>query len=590
MRGLLMSCLLFAAAAAPPGDACAAGVRDGYPGPDAVSRDLKQLAGSLPGGSVISFGTSRGGRPLEALQVSRGAGDPAAKPGLLVVAGAEPERLASAEIALAIARTLGAKPATGADPLESFVLYVIPDLNPDARAALLSGGGSGVNLRPEDDDHDGAVDEDGPDDLNGDGRAWWMRVYRSGGGWRADTADVRANVKADPGKGEFGAFDLFREGKDDDSDGDVNEDGTGGVNLNANFPHGYEMFKPHTGPYQMSESESKGFAEFVIAHPNIGAAIVFASDDMLSEAPKGTKSEPSRGFSWFRFPEGIPENIQALLRDRSPVKGVLENDAPYYARASERYKALVGVGKEDPAPETSGTIGDWLRYQQGMFALVTPGWAFPDSAGAPPKPEGAKDESDGDGPKKPGMKGKKTESSREARMLRFLTATGRDGFAPWARVTHPAFPGLDVEVGGLDPVAFQVPPRGDLDSLEAHHAAFAAEVLGWLPKIALEKPVIDRLAGGAYRIRCAMTNSGYLPTALDQGVRTRKARPVRVDLKLPNGASILTGRPMELVYQLEGGGARHALEWTVQAPAGSKMTIEAASPRAGAVRQEVTLP
>ncbi len=621
MRPLFLSCLIGATLAgfAPPTGA--AGIREGYPGPDAVSAELRKLAGSLPGGSLIDYGTSAGGKKLQVLRVARGSGDPETKPALLVAAGADPERLASAEIALSIARTLGAKPASGADPLERAVLYVIADMNPDARAALLSGDRRGVNRRAVDEDHDGATDEDGPDDLDGDGHALWMRVYRSGGLFRPDTSDARANVKAAPEKGEFGVFDLLPEGRDDDRDGEVNEDGPGGVYLNANFPHGYEPYRPTSGPHQISEPESKAFADFVLAHPHIAAAIVFAGDDVLIEAPKGVKPEPTRGgFFGFQFPPGTPENIRTLLRDRSAVKGILDNDAPYYARAAERYKEQVGLVKEDPAPKTAGTIGDWLRHHQGMFALVTPGWTFPDSAGTPKK-EGAKagDDADGgagskpdggaagddalkpdggapnDDAPKPGaggkdMKKKKPETSREVRMLRYLADTGRDGFAPWKAVTHPTFPGRKVETGGLDPLAFLVPPRGDLDSLGIRHARFAAEVLSWLPGITLDTPVVDRLDGGAYRIRTEVTNTEYLPTALDQGVRTRKARPVRVDVTLPKGAVILTGRPVSLLYQIEGGGARRALEWTIQAAAGSRVTITAAAPRTGTTTQEVTLP
>jgi hypothetical protein len=237
----------------------AASLADGYADPDRVAGDLRSVAGKLSGAKVVEYGRSRSGKPLLALEVHRGEGDPTLRPALLVVGGCEPERLATVEMALAIAARAGAVPDTGSDPLATTVLYVIAEAAPDGRAHVLAGGGGWIG-GPIDDDGDGKADEDGPDDLDGDGALRWMRVWRTGGAWRADTADVRASVKADPAGGKPGQFDLVREGKDDDRDERLNEDGAGGVRFDANFPHAWALFGPGAGLYPMSEPESKALA------------------------------------------------------------------------------------------------------------------------------------------------------------------------------------------------------------------------------------------------------------------------------------------------------------------------------------------
>jgi hypothetical protein len=83
---------------------------------------------------------------------------------------------------------------------------------------------------------------------------------------------------------------------------------------------------------------------------------------------------------------------------------------------------------------------------------------------------------------------------------------------------------------------------------------------------------------------------GYLPTALHQGVRSRKARPVRVDLEMPSGARVLSGLPVTLIHSLQGGGGHRDLEWVIQAEPGSRMFIDAGTPRAGGMRREVRFP
>jgi hypothetical protein len=616
---VLLAVALFAA---PP--VRAASLADGYADPDRTASELRSLAGRLPGASVVEYGRSRGGRPLLALEVHRGEGDPAMRPALLVVGGCESERLATVEMALALAERAGAVPDTGGDPLTSAVLYVIPDAAPDGRARVLAGGPGWIGT-PLDNDGDGRADEDGPDDLDGDGALRWMRVWRTGGAFRADTADVRASVKADAAAGRPGQFDLVREGKDDDKDERLNEDGPGGVRFDANFPHAWALFGPGAGLYPMSEPESKALADYVIARPNITAALVLSGEDNLggsgggaaARAGVGGRGRGGRGggaggggagsggaagagasggagagaapgsggaakggdsAADRAMPAGGPSGSatydllgkESATRvtggfggpPREAITSVPEADQPFYDRAGKSWQETVGIPKNGSTSGGAGSLSGWLRYQIGAFTLSAPGWALPDSA----------------------------QFGSEPGTLKYLAQTGAtDAFREWRAVEHPDLPGRRVETGGFDPLLGLVPPRGAVDSLGAKAGHFARSVLGWMPRLVIDRADTRSLGDGLYRVTVEIVNEGWLPTALETGVTTRKARPVRAEIVAQEGVTVVGGPPVKLIPTIAGSGGRERIEWIVKANSGTTIVARAATPRAGDARREVTL-
>ena len=143
----------------------------------------------------------------------------------------------------------------------------------------------------------GLVDEDGPEDLNGDGLITSMRVEDPEGEFIPDPARAaRCSLKADKAKGEKGAWKLLSEGVDNDKDEQWNEDGLGGVNLNRNFPlQLLSSSRPDAGRHQVSESETRALADFVVAHPNIGLAFTFgAADNLRPDAQRASRAANGR--------------------------------------------------------------------------------------------------------------------------------------------------------------------------------------------------------------------------------------------------------------------------------------------------------
>ena len=115
-----------------------------------------------------------------------------------------------------------------------------------------------------------------------------------------------------------------------------------------------------------------------------------------------------------------------------------------------------------------------------------------------------------------------------------------------------------------------------------------------------------RSARARYRLRLVLENSGWLPTHVTQKALDRKAvRPIEVELELPEGARIATGKAREEAGPARGPGraprgacggtsttrraTSRSVEWVVEAPAGAQVGVVARHERAGTARAELVL-
>ena len=149
-------------------------------------------------------------------------------------------------------------------------VVVAPAVNPDAVHHYLAEPHSHwrprFNYRPFDSDGDGKIDEDPYEDIDGDGEIGLMYQPDDGGDYTLkDGRLVRAG-----GQPRYKL--IGREGIDNDRDGRFSEDSPGGVDLNRNFPVGFQSRNSlggWSGPSAASEPEAKAVVDFISKRPPV---------------------------------------------------------------------------------------------------------------------------------------------------------------------------------------------------------------------------------------------------------------------------------------------------------------------------------
>jgi hypothetical protein len=380
---------------------------------------------------VVSLGKTTGGRDIWVVEIASPAGVPVKdRPGLLVAANFEADHLIGSEIALAVVDGLLKSYPANADiknRLDNSVIYVIPRMNPDGAEGMFAPvkAGRKTNLTARDDDNDGRIDEDGPEDLNKDGLITLMRVKASDGEYIVDPEEPRLMRKADPKKGETGAYKLYWEGTDRDKDGFIGEDPAGGTDLNRNFMHEYPYYKPEAGPYMVSEMESRALMAWIIAHRNVAAILTFGESDNLIAPPSGGRMGSSREIDLVRFADagnaaartvgmiqaGGPfgggfgrfgggefsfemmgdfprqlrqqqaqpaaqEGARFRMPDRKAPTTVNTADTDYFRMISEKYVELTGIRQPLYVRGPQGAFFQYGYFQFGVPSFSTPGFGL----------------------------------------------------------------------------------------------------------------------------------------------------------------------------------------------------------------------
>ena len=584
----------------------------GYLDHSSLADALKRVEEAHPDRVRIeSLARSKEGRDVWIVGIGQGGKDAPAKPSILVVANLEADHVIGSQVALGLIEKL-----VGGDPkgLEGQTVYVVPRLNPDGAERLLKGAvrtDLRGNLTGIDRDRDGRQNEDGPNDLDGDGLALAMRFKDSKATLIPDAKDARIVRKADPTKGEKPVYSEGTEGIDDDGDGSIDEDPVGGVNLNRNWPHGWTEYNPETGAYPTSEPEVNGLIRFAYAHPEIVAIWSFGLNDNVKGTPKTLPAdaphllEITKAFTTATVPkadapkEDAPKEDAARKaeapKDEPKPESAKEEatkkaDVPAQAPPADAPKAKAqgkGQGRlggarggggaaaapaqSAPAPgldgTTDGALSEWAYQQFGVVGISSRLWARPEAApGTPPLA--------GEG---------------DARWLDWNDKVmGGSAFVPFHPVDHPTLG--KVEVGGWKPGVRLNPPIEQVGAIVESHFAFLKDLAGRLPGLSIKEAKAEAKGGGIYEVKATVENTGTLPTALAQGVVTRKALPVLVKLDLGE-AKLLSGQALNRINALAGLGASQEYRWLVLVPSGKKtLAIEATCPKAGSARREIALP
>ncbi|MBC7956666.1 MAG: carboxypeptidase [Cytophagales bacterium] len=460
--------------------------------------------------------------------------------------------------------------------LDTRVIYLCPRLNPDGAELALADRPrhirSSTRRYPFDED---TVEGLTVEDVDGDGRILLMRLPDPMGTYKKCAQDPRLMVAREPG--EFGGeyYRLMPEGLLKNFDGlsvKVNNDAEG-LDLNRNFPSQWrqESEQVGAGPYPTSEPEVRAMVDFIVKHPNIGAAISYHTHSGVILRPMGTQSDDDM----------IPEDLWA------------------YKRFSTLGSTLTGYPalsiwhdfKYHPKETITGTQ-DWVYEHLGALFWVVEIWSPNKEAGITDYKwiEGYRDHPVED----------------DLKLLKWSDEQcGGQAHVDWKPFHHPQLGA--VEIGGWDKMNYWRNPPPHLREREA------ARFPKWMTQIALSLPRLEvlrtevrALGADTWRVRFAVANSGYLPSNISKRAIERKVvRGTVFQIHLPPGVSLSSGRERTEGPHLDGHAPKNTLqaflpnrditadravvEWVVQGKAGTRIALTATADRAGTVRTEITL-
>jgi hypothetical protein len=480
---------------------------------DDLRRGFDQLAQAHPGHLKVE---TLGASFVASIRDQTVKGD---LPAILLVGSLHGHERAPGEACLQITRDLLEDKAFR-DQLSKCEVIVIPLPNAGGRSA----GVNGVTL-PFDDDRDGKTDEDGPNDLNGDGVITQMRVR----GTRYIATASGILVEAAPG--QAGQWDLLWEGGDDDGDGRVNEDAVGTITLANDWSIRWDDKQPGANRFMMQLAETRALADYVSARPSIFAAFQLRS---IGGAPAFAQGPKVQG------------------------KDPYERDKQMSATLAK----LWGDDKAASSAEGAGNLLDWLYESRGAHA------ASLHLASVPPLKEE-------EGAAKP--------TEEEARQLAWKAYVPGD-YIEWKAFKHPQLG--DVEIGGWKTTARNNPTEADAQAGATRVAEFLKQVVKAAPRIEVSKVEVEDKTGGLYRVRLTLKNAGALDYRTAFSDDKRIHLPVFVSLKEVKEVELISGtRRLKQENLLADGTA--TFEWLVRAGKETALQFEIESDRCGKISHSV---
>lgn len=567
------------------------GQYDAYLNYAEMTEALRAMSSSHPDISHIqSICRTAEGRDIWLVQIGNSNGrDPDTRPAILIVANIEANHVIGSMTALYLIDYLLSGYGTTddvTDLLNTRTLYIIPRLNPDGAERFWTMPQIEFPYKPnsEDEDRDGFEDEDPGDDLNGDGFVTMMRVRDPDGEWMVDPDEPRLMKRADRTRGERGVYKVYMEGRDDDDDGEYNEDGLGGTNLNMNWPHRYRYFADHTGINQVSEMETRALADFAFTHRNLAMALTFSSYDNLLSAPvsRARREAPVNIPADLELPADMTmEGVAEFFREPVAPAAILPQDSPYFSFISEKFGEMTGLSGNG----ASGEAGSWPQfayYQLGLPSFTTPVWTLPRTV----DPENGRSNGQSSQSSRPDPRSRQNSASDDSRWLNWFDEKGIHGFVDWTPASHPTLG--EIEVGGFIPNVRVNPPVDQISDLARKHAEFSV----WLAKqtavVTLVDTRVEARGDGFFLINATVQNDSYLPSALTMGTTNGTAFPVILRLLPTEGMKVIDGDIQQQIRVVNGSGGRSEVSWLVQAAIGSTVTLEVLAERAGGLRS-VTL-
>jgi hypothetical protein len=533
---------------------------------------LERLAKAYPEiCTLTSLGKSEQGRELWMLTIANPKTGPELdKPAMYIDANIHGNEVQAGETVLYTAWYLlsgyGTVPAI-TEAVDRSVFHLIPMVNPDGRAGWFADAhtphSNRTGLRPTDNDRDGELDEDGPEDLDGDGSIGFL--------WRPDPNGTHRRSELDPnvmepvspepradGSVRRGDWSMAgSEGIDNDGDGRINEDGPGGYDMNRNFPGDWQP--PHVeggaGDWPLAYPETQALARFILSRPNLAAGQAYHNTGGMILRGPGAQSREGD------YPP----------RDRATYDAI--------ARAGEEmlpgYRSMVIWS--DLYPVRGGFV-NWLAESLGIMSYTNELWTekrISQNGGSP------------DGPALERWKD---------RVLLDQTST------PLSEFDHPTLG--RVLVGGGTKWSSRIPPPFMLEEECHRNFAFTLYHAGQMPLLRFAAATATEVAPGLYQVDVEVANDRLIPSRTERAASKGIGQPDRLTL---TGADVVASgflrdrfaksmgevrfRPETIPVDegIPGRGSRF-FRFLVKGKGGDAVTLEYSAEKASDVTTTVVLP
>lgn len=466
----------------------------------AITEVCKKLVKAYPDlVKLESMGKSFLGKDMWVMTISDFKnGDPSKKPAMYIDGNIHSNEIQGSEFALYTAWYLAESFADTKyiqELLADKTFYIAPTINPDARDNFIHQANNANSPRsgmiPIDNDRDGAINEDGYDDLDGDGNIVFMRRKNTNGRLKVDPDDPRRMISVGPD--QQGEYELLGyEGIDNDGDGDVNEDGEGAYDPNRDWAWNWQPNYIQNGAYKypFSLPENRSIADFVMNHPNIAAG------------------------------QSYHNNGGMILRG----PGALEDLDTYNAQDVQVYDALGKKGEElipgykylvvykDLYSVFGGEL-DWFYGGRGIYTFSNELWTqfllY----------------------NKPADRNSQAEQYAFDRSLLF-----NDAFVEWKAFKHPQYG--DIEIGGFKKSFGRLHPGFLLESDAHRNMSFALYHAYHTPKLTVDKISEKDLGEGLKEVTAIIANKRLIPTHSSQDL---KYKIEVADIISLSGAKVIAG-------------------------------------------------
>jgi hypothetical protein len=532
---------------------------------DEITEYLKAVAAAYPGlARLESVGKSYAGRDIWALTLTNQATGPdSEKPAIYVDGNIHAGEVTASAVCLYTIDYLVSN--FGSDEevthlLDTRAFYILPRVNPDGAEMYLT---TPYTLRSSVKPYPLSLEEVDElpglraEDIDGNGVILTMRVRDDRRGeWRMSDKDARLMVARRPGERKGPFYHVYTEGIIDQYEGEpfAIKGSPYGLDLNRNFPQNWDLEVRGGGNYPGSEPEARTIIDFIIQHKNINLLNAFHT----------------YGGFFFRNPYQYGDDK-------------IDQDDLRAMREIAREGTYV-TGYPDIKSNNRATLTEWAYEQHGLIAYTTELWDRLGRAGI------QRDE----------MMKADTPEKREAIQLKLLEWNDRElggrGFYNWTEFDHPQLG--KVEIGGWHPkFVLQNPPHHLLEAECHKNAQWVLRQAAALPEASLGEITVEKVRDGVYKLTALCENIGYLPTyTTNKGKGVGAVKPDVV--RLLGDCQVLAGKPEVEIGHLEGymngqgrGPARSCARasWLVQAAAGSELTVELETQRAGVDRKGIKL-